>query len=520
MQEQELQKPRESRLGAYLRLGDPALVACIAEFLTPEDLAHAFAAVNLMENSFVDHENEASCDGTMHRLALAEAVALLAAQVEWVRAIAEAGQLQTLGDLIDKSTIHRPGLAKAFQRIGHRGESSLPFLEEHLYVQLVPTLGERDDFVQRLDVARHRRPGLHAQWSEMLDPKAYFEHGEMTCMSASASIIASGSREGILQLNDLDSGRLILREPVAPAGEPLVKVFALSPWRVACAWKSSLALVRTGDLLPGEERVVVLTDDHPEISGSARVTCMTRVDRHANSLVLATGWSDGIVRLWDASTGECIGSCKGHQGPVTALCALRQGRNGADLASASTDCTIRMWRCRVGPGQMRGRGVLRGHAGPVQTLATMRLPDSRHEILVSGSRDTSVRLWDVRHGLEVGVCRGHRGVVVSVSCTRDGHILSSSWDRSWILFDLSGRIIAKYQHKRGVQFVRVVNDTLVVSVSTDNVIHMVDIRTGACLATWENPNCICAVEVIHVDPVSPQDLVVFGCRAGRIGVYK
>jgi WD40 repeat protein len=54
---------------------------------------------------------------------------------------------------------------------------------------------------------------------------------------------------------------------------------------------------------------------------------------------LASGSSDGTIRLWDMVRGAEAARLEGHSDWVTVLCVLPDGR----LASGSDDGTIRLW---------------------------------------------------------------------------------------------------------------------------------------------------------------------------------
>ena len=73
----------------------------------------------------------------------------------------------------------------------------------------------------------------------------------------------------------------------------------------------------------------------------------------------------------------------------------------------------------MGPGALpSGKRVhtFRGHTGPVYSLAFA--PDGR--CLLSGSEDTSLRLWDLEVGQSLLVLEGHTGVVRAVALSHDG----------------------------------------------------------------------------------------------------
>ncbi len=66
-----------------------------------------------------------------------------------------------------------------------------------------------------------------------------------------------------------------------------------------------------------------------------RVEGFCRRSRHA-------GWSrswDNSIRKWDVSASKCIIEFRGHQDPVCCLAAA-----GEVLLSGSRDCSIRAWR--------------------------------------------------------------------------------------------------------------------------------------------------------------------------------
>jgi len=100
---------------------------------------------------------------------------------------------------------------------------------------------------------------------------------------------------------------------------------------------------------------------------------------------LASGHSDGRVRLWDWGTGACDAALAGHSGPVTAL--AWGPPEGGLLASGGADTDVVVWDASAEAGLFR----LRGHVGQVTGLAFLRGGRG----LVSASKDGHVRVWDL-----------------------------------------------------------------------------------------------------------------------------
>jgi WD domain, G-beta repeat len=102
---------------------------------------------------------------------------------------------------------------------------------------------------------------------------------------------------------------------------------------------------------------------------------------------LASAGADGIIRISDAKTGECLREWQAHS------CAIRKidlNGEGNLLASSSEDGTIKLWRVDSGTEEF---GWVHARGGPA-TVAFHPTGQS----LASAGEDSIIRIWDVRTG--------------------------------------------------------------------------------------------------------------------------
>jgi WD40 repeat protein len=102
-------------------------------------------------------------------------------------------------------------------------------------------------------------------------------------------------------------------------------------------------------------------------------------------LLTGAGFSDPLIRIWDARNGQPRGSMDGHSSAY--VTDLLFTPDGSRLISSSADQTIRLWDW----GTRKPSGLLRGHLDEVDGMALA--PDGRN--LASRCKDGSIYLWDL-----------------------------------------------------------------------------------------------------------------------------
>jgi len=146
----------------------------------------------------------------------------------------------------------------------------------------------------------------------------------------------------------------------------------------------------------------------------------------------AAGCKDGVLREFRLSDGSLLRQLEGHLGYVRSVAYTH---DGAQLLSSADDGSIRAWA----PDQPEPTAVLQGHRGGVLAIAVSK--DGRR--LLSGGRDGTVRLWDLKEAKLLETLEGHRSWVGAVAISGDGRYgLSAGYDSRLLHWDLETGQIA------------------------------------------------------------------------------
>lgn len=127
----------------------------------------------------------------------------------------------------------------------------------------------------------------------------------------------------------------------------------------------------------------------------------------------ASGSGDCTARIWDADTGTPKFTLKGHTGWVL---DVRWSPDGELLATCGMDKAVWIWDPETGNALVRG---LRGHRDAVLQAAwePYHLRKDGAKLIVTASRDTTARVWNVGTSKTEHVLSGHKA---SVSCVKWG----------------------------------------------------------------------------------------------------
>ncbi|QGA15960.1 hypothetical protein EYB26_003627 [Talaromyces marneffei] len=193
----------------------------------------------------------------------------------------------------------------------------------------------------------------------------------------------------------------------------------------------------------------------------------------------------------ESAWGAVLQTLEGHSGSVSAVAF---SPNGKLVVSGSRDGTIKLWDLATGALQQ----TLKGHSSWVQAVAFS--PDGK--LVASGSLDETVKLWDPSTSTLQQTLKGHSSWVWAVTFCPNGKLVASgSGDRTIKLWDLTTGALQQTLggHSDSVQAVAFSPDgKLLASGSSDSTVKLWDPATGALQQSLEGHSN--SVEAVAFSP--------------------
>ncbi|KIK10380.1 hypothetical protein K443DRAFT_671000 [Laccaria amethystina LaAM-08-1] len=151
---------------------------------------------------------------------------------------------------------------------------------------------------------------------------------------------------------------------------------------------------------------------------------------HPTEPLAASGGEDDLGYIWDITDGEVIVKLTGHTDSVT---SIAWSSDGEMIATGGMDGKIRIWR-RVGKDNYKIWEFLTELQGPDEVMFLRWHP--KGAVLLVGSNDSTLWLWQLPSGKTMQVFAGHTGAVNCGEFTPDGkRIISACADGILIFWD-------------------------------------------------------------------------------------
>jgi guanine nucleotide-binding protein subunit beta-2-like 1 protein len=153
---------------------------------------------------------------------------------------------------------------------------------------------------------------------------------------------------------------------------------------------------------------------------------------------LSASW-DRSLRLWNLKTGACMQKFLGHQKDVLSVGFSPDNRQ---IVSAGRDNKVKLWNVK---GECMFTMDRDGHSDWVNSVRFA--PSLTTPVVVSGSSDSTVKVWSLSDFRCAATLRGHQSGVNTVTVSPDGSLCASAgrdgvaklWDltRSEHLYELT-----------------------------------------------------------------------------------
>jgi len=176
---------------------------------------------------------------------------------------------------------------------------------------------------------------------------------------------------------------------------------------------------------------------------------------------VATGSGDTTVRIWDCFTETPQFTCKGHRSWIL---VITWSPDGSKIASGGMDSEVRLWCPKTG--KQLGK-ELKGHSKWITSVAwEPQHLNEECDRLATGSKDGTVRIWNVNTGACEVILSSHTNAVQCLRWGGEGLLYSGSHDRTIKVWTPEGKLVRTLEgHGHWIN---------TMALSTDHVL-----RTGA-----------------------------------------
>ncbi|KAJ5570039.1 uncharacterized protein N7459_009469 [Penicillium hispanicum] len=221
--------------------------------------------------------------------------------------------------------------------------------------------------------------------------------------------------------------------------------------------------------------------------------------------LLASAGNDRTLKVWESSSGSCLHTLTGHTSNIVSV-AFSQ--DGSLLASGSLDGAIKIWNVQKG----ECFKTLQGHRGVVNTVVF-----SLNGRLASSSSDRTMKIWDTESGNSQSILVHQTDAIVKAVFSHDGKRIATGSESGIVaIWDAhSGECLKRILgHTGKVISVVFTPEGNIASVATDQSTRIWDSANGRILKIYKAPG------FVRSAAWGPNGQIAFGLEDGGIEVWK
>ncbi|MFE1744253.1 WD40 repeat domain-containing protein [Coleofasciculus sp. H7-2] len=190
--------------------------------------------------------------------------------------------------------------------------------------------------------------------------------------------------------------------------------------------------------------------------------------------------NDKTIKVWNLKTNKLLYTLKGHSQQVNRLEIAADGRT---LVSASDDKKVLVWNLKTG----KLLQTINPQSTPIRSIALspngqMLATGGGDNVDQNTSKDTSIKLWDIKTGKLLGTLEGHTSPIGSIAIAPDGQTLVSVADSIKIWNLRTKQLLHTIPEGFGSISISADGQKLV-ATSWDNSVKLWNLRTGGLLKT-------------------------------------
>jgi len=172
-------------------------------------------------------------------------------------------------------------------------------------------------------------------------------------------------------------------------------------------------------------------DEHVRFWDPRSGSCVREIPAHSDPVTavdfnardddsrLVSSSHDGLMRIWDVASGKCLTTLFAESTP--AVCFVRYTPNGRYILSNTLDCKIRLWDCNNPSKCVK---LYRNHVNR-KYCCMSDFAVSSIKMVVSGSEDGAIYLWDLQTRKQLQKLQTGSSVVLGVATHPKADIIAS-----------------------------------------------------------------------------------------------